>query len=233
MWQIITVLLVIIIVVILFMWKPWEPNIKASERTISVTGNATISSTPDEYNFSPNYMIVAADRQAAVNAVTAKADSVIKQLKSLGVEDRDLKTNSDGYSYGGKSRYTLSITIKVDDSKLAQKVQDYLLTTGPEGEVTPYVSFSKAKKEELQDKARSKAEKNARDKADQSARNLGFKVDAVKSVKDGDLGTANPYRGDIAVLASGASDQSATPHLNLQPGQNDLSYSVKVVYYIH
>jgi uncharacterized protein YggE len=127
----------------------------------------------------------------------------------------------------------LTLTVTANNEKLAQKVQDYLLTTNPTGEVTPYASFSKDKEKQLQAQARSKAEQDAKAKADQSAKNLGFKVDRVKSVTDGTLGGVNPYGPLIATGANGANTDQATPHLNLQPGQNDLSYSVQVVYYIH
>ncbi|HEX5744415.1 MAG TPA: SIMPL domain-containing protein, partial [Candidatus Saccharimonadales bacterium] len=141
----------------------------------------------------------------------------------------------DNYYYstsGGKITYTLNLSITVDDAKVAQKVQDYLLTTDPRGTLSPRVSFSKAKKEQLQDQVRTKAEKNARFKADQSAKNLGFKVDEVKSVKDGNLGSVSPYYGYGINQGSVLSARESAPHLDLQPGQNDLSYSVKVVFYI-
>ncbi len=226
-----------------FMWKPWEPNIKASERVITVTGTATVSATPDQYQFSPSYRFTGADKQAALKELTAKSNEIVSYLKSMGVPSKDIKTNSGGYNdyyyyssgSSGKVTYTLSLTVTADNSKLAQKVQDYLLTTNPTGTVSPYASFSKAKEQQLQNQARDKAEKNARTQADQSAKNLGFKVDTVKSVTDGNLGGINPllYGGGIAQGANSATDQSSTPHLDLQPGQNDLSYSVRVAYYIH
>jgi uncharacterized protein YggE len=242
LWQLITLILIVVVIVMLFMWRPWQPNIKASERTISVTGDATVSATPDQYEFSPDYRFVATDKQTALNQLTAKSSDIVSHLKSLGVADKDIKTDSNGYGNGsyypssvmnGKTTYDLELTVTVNDSKVAQKVQDYLLTTSPEGEVTPYVSFSTAKQKQLQNQARAKAEQEARAQADQSAKNLGFKVDHVKSVQDGNLGGMNPYYGGLAVGANSASDTKSSPHLDLQPGQNDLSYSVQVVYYIH
>ena len=241
-WQIITLLLLVIICVIVANWRPWQPNIKASERTVTVTGNATVSATPDQYEFSPTYRFTNANKQMALSDLTNKSNEITGKLKTLGVADKDIKTNSNGYGNGayyslstanGNTTYTLSLTVTINDAKLAQKVQDYLLTTDPTGEVTPNVSFSTAKQKQLQGQARDKAEQNARAQADQSAKNLGFKVDQVKSVTDGSLGSGiNPY-DDIALGANSAGSRAATPSLNLQPGQNDLSYSVQVVYYIH
>ncbi|HEX5743870.1 MAG TPA: SIMPL domain-containing protein, partial [Candidatus Saccharimonadales bacterium] len=84
-WQTIIILLLVIIAIMVFMWKPWEPNIKASQRTIAVTGSATVSATPDEYVFSPNYRFTNADKQTALNELTGKSEEIIKRLKSLGV----------------------------------------------------------------------------------------------------------------------------------------------------
>jgi uncharacterized protein YggE len=234
--------LLIAIAVMLFMWRPWQPNIKATARTVTVTGDATVSATPDQYQFTPSYDFTSADKQTALNNLTAKSNDIVSHLKSLGVADKDIKTDSGGYGNGsyypssranGTTTYTLTLTVTANNEKLAQKVQDYLLTTNPTGEVTPYASFSKDKEKQLQAQARSKAEQDAKAKADQSAKNLGFKVDRVKSVTDGTLGGVNPYGPLIATGANGANTDQATPHLNLQPGQNDHSYSVQVVYYIH
>lgn len=240
LWQLVTLVLLIAIGIMLFMWRPWEPNIKASERTITVTGNATVTATPDEYVFSPSYRFTNADKQAALSAMTTKSNDIVSHLKSMGVASKDIQTNADNYGDGyypsttanGNTTYSLNLTITIDDATLAQKVQDYLLTTSPTGDITPYVSFSKSKEQQLQGQARSKAEQNAKAEADQSAKNLGFKVDKIKSVTDGTLGGNNLLYGGIASGANSAT-QSATPHLDLQPGQNDLPYSVQVTYYIH
>jgi uncharacterized protein YggE len=241
LWQVATILFLIIILAMVVIWKPWEPNIKASERTISVTGNATVNATPDQYIFSPNYQFTNADKQTALSQLSAKNDTIVGQLKSLGVPSTGIKTDSSGYGGGyysvtlnnGNTTYTLRLTITVNDAKLAQKVQDYLLATSPTGQVSPEVSFSDAKQQQLQNQARSQAEKDAKSQADQSAANLGFKVDKVKSVTDNGLGGGGCL--DICARANSATGgaNQAMPKLTIQPGQNQVSYSVDVVYYIH
>lgn len=224
------------IVVMIVVWQPWRPMARASDRTVSVTGTATITATPDQYVFSPTYNFTQSDKQAALDAVSAKSNEVVAKLKALGVADKDIKTNASGYDYGyyvpiygGNNMYSLYLTITVTDAKLAQKVQDYLVTTSPTGQVTPTVSFTTAKQQQLQSQARDKAEQDARKQADQSAKNLGFSVGAVKSVSDGNLASPGPipYSG----LASGA-NLDMEKSLTVQPGQNELTYSVTVVYYI-
>ena len=238
---IITILLAIALIVGIVIWKPWESNIKASDRTISVTGTATVTATPDQYVFDPSYDFTSPTQQTALSELSSKSADLVAKLKALGVPDSGIKTNSSGYndgtyylpvqSNGTTYTYTLDLTITINNASLAQKVQDYLVTTSPTGDVSPTVDFSPAKKITVQNEARNAAEKNARTQADQSAANLGFKVDQVKSVVDGSLDTYRP--GPLYASGVNSGVQSTTPQLTIQPGQNDLNYSVSVVYYIH
>jgi uncharacterized protein YggE len=98
----------------------------------------------------------------------------------------------------------------------------------------------------LENKARNEAEQNARANAEQSAKNLGFKIASVKTVVDGGLNSdqnptpcATPLDSSGSAICEGtdlsttSGSSSASPSLDLQPGQNQLYYSVQVQYYIH
>jgi uncharacterized protein YggE len=220
----------------LFVWKPWQPAIKASDRSVTVTGTAEIKAEPDEYVFSPEYDTVNADKAAALKATTTKTNDVVAQLKTLGVADNKIKTDTSGYKnyYNDNSNtYYSYITVTVDNKTLAQKVQDYLLTTDPTGTVTPQASFSQSKTKQLTNQGRDQATKDAHDKAEQSARNLGFKLGKVISVKD------NPdqfrsFDGNISVGANGATaGEDKALSAPIQAGENGFSYTVEVSYSIH
>ena len=125
--------------------------------------------------------------------------------------------------------YNLNLTITVSDKDLAQKVQDYLLTTGPSGQVTPQPGFSESKRKELEDKARDEATKDARSKAEQIAKNTGAKLGKVQSIQDGgNLGQPVPLIYEDKSVSSSDSKQS----LQIQPGENELRYTVSVSYYL-
>jgi uncharacterized protein YggE len=97
------------------------------------------------------------------------------------------------------------------------------------GGVTPQSTFSTTKQKELESRGRDQATKEARTKADQQAKNLGFTVGKVKSVEDsGDSG----YGGVMPMAASAMDVSSTQKSLAVQPGQNDLTYTVQVTYYI-
>lgn len=225
-------LLLAVIAGMLMMWRPWE-GAGASDRTIDITGEARVTAVPDEFAFYPSYNFNNTDPQAALDAVTKKSEEVVAKLKELGVPESKIKVNSSGYDNKayperaeGEARiYNLSLTITVGDKALAQKVQDYLITTNPTGAITPQPSFSEAKRKELEDEARDAATQDARRKADQMAKNLGFRLGKVKAVS---------IQPDYRILPLGveASDAVATKSLQLLPGENDLTYTVTVTYYI-
>lgn len=235
-FRIITLVLVAIIVLMLAMWRPWG-DATSSDRTIRVTGESVVKAEPDEFVFYPSYQFKNADRDAALVEVSKKSDEVVAKLKELGVVDQNIKTNSGGYNYDyfreedNTTTYTLQLTVTVNSREHAQTVQDYLVSTSPVGSVSPQATFSEALRKQLESQARDEATKDARAKADQSAGNLGFKVAKVKSVEDGaGFGDVIPLGGEVA-LDSAASSAMA-PKLGVQPGQNDLNYSVTVVYYV-
>ncbi|HXH04814.1 MAG TPA: SIMPL domain-containing protein [Candidatus Nitrosotenuis sp.] len=227
--------LALVILGMLAFWRPWEVNANANDQVVEVTGEAKLSATPDEYVFYPMYQFSNADKQAGLSELSAKSQQVVGELKKLGVDDEKIKTNTNGYDYPavledkeGERSYNLQLTVTVADKELAQKVQDYLVTTSPTGGISPQASFSEAKRKQLESAARDQATKDARNKADQMAKNLGFSVGKVKSVSDSQgFGISPIYQRDIAT-----SSLEMEPQLDLQAGENELNYSVKVTYYI-
>ncbi len=232
-FRIITLLLLAIIVGMLLMWKPWSEAAPNDQQVIEVTGQANVKAEPDEFVFYPAYEVRNDSRQAAIDLLSKKSTEITAKLKELGVPDSKIKTDTSGYEnvyYFDRQRepvYTLRFTITSGSRQDAQKIQDYLVTTTPSGNISPQPQFSDAKRKELESKARDEATKEARSKADQSAKNLGFKVGKVKSVKDGEgFGGITPLRG-VAL-----DTMSSESKLAVQPGENELNYSVTVVYYV-
>jgi uncharacterized protein len=210
-------------------------------RTVTVTGEATLQEIPDQYVFYPSYSFQKDDKASALDETAKKSDEVVAGLKKLGVADSAIKTNSDSYDMPvyydrikSQATFNLRLTVTLKDKDIAQKVQDYLLTTGPSGGITPIAGFSEAKRKSIESKARDQATKDARNKADQSARNLGFKVGRVESVSDGNGFDALPLKGDSGRTSAAvdAIEPAMAPELSLQPGLNDVNYSVTVVYEI-
>jgi uncharacterized protein YggE len=238
-YRFIIVLLLVAIAAMLVIWKPWSKPADTG-RTISVTGEATLKEEPDEYAFYPSYPFKGTDKTAVLAELTAKSEEVTAQLKKLGVAINKIKTDSSGYNYGyyydadeKTTNYTLQMTIRATDKELAQKVQDYLITTSPEGQISPQAGFSETMKKGLEDKGREEASRAAREKAERSAKNLGFKVGKVKSVEDNNSGGGyDGCGGGLCMGANLSTSADAKSSLAIQPGQNEFNYSVTVVYFV-
>ena len=238
-YRFVVVALVLVIVGMLAVWRPWVTQ-KNDSRVVTATGTTTIKSTPDEYVFSPTYTFRDTNKDVALANLTKKSNDITAQLKSLGVTDVEIKTNSagseGGYYYtltpGGQPTYTLSYVITLNNQDLVQKVQDYLVTTAPSGSVSPQPTFSQAKQKSLDTQARDAAAKDARTNAEQMAKTLGYKLGAVQSVSDNRTGGIMPMPMGIKQVGGGVGKLN-TSSLPVQPGVNDLTYNVEVVYYIY
>ncbi|MBA2279566.1 SIMPL domain-containing protein [Candidatus Saccharibacteria bacterium] len=236
-FRIISLILAAVVIGMLAVWRPWA-GATSNDRTVKVTGEAVVKTTPDEFVFYPMYELKNTDSQAGIAALSKKSDELVAKLKELGVEDKDIKTNSSNYdnkyyypekSDDGTTTFTLQLTVTVSDQEMAQKIQNYLITTDPSGTISPQPSFSTEKRKELESQARDEATKDARAKAEQSARNLGANLGKVQSVEDGaGFGGITPY--DSVTLSDERSKTESS--LSVQPGENEISYSVTVSYYL-
>lgn len=238
--RLVVFLLLVVIIAMLFAWRPWTPNPDAKNRIVTVTGETTVTAVPDEYVFRPSYQFKNTDKAAALSEVTKKSDDIIKKLKSLGVADNKIKSDTGGYSYSyyydsesKQSTYSLQLTVTVDSKAMAQKVQDYLVSTSPTGTVSPQASFSTKLRKNLENKARDDAAKDARAKAERTASNLGFSLGKVKTISDVSGASSPIFYGDLSATSLSAGDAIKSPSLSVQPGENELPYSITVVYYVN
>lgn len=232
--RIIIGLLLAVIVGMLLVWRPWADG-KQSDRTVEVTGETTITAKPDEYVFMPSYQFANEHKETALAELSAKNDAVVAELKKLGLAPSQIRNTANGqqsYAYGPDKQdtptYILSLEVTATE-KQAQKVQDYLLTTSPVGSVTPQYQLSDKKQDELNDKARDAAIRDARNKAERMADELSFEIGKIKKVSDDAGFGVQPFA--VRDLPATVTEQDST-NLTLQPGENDVHYSVTVVYFI-
>lgn len=232
------VILLLVIIGLVIWCRPWERVAGGEVRKITITGEATIKAEPDEYTFNPMW------EKATLEEITAQNDTVVTELKKLGVADKDIKNNASAWQdyqpvvmpvEPGQPEKTynrqLTITITVDNKELAQKVQDYLVKTDPVGSITPYPQFSTAKQKELEDRARTDAIADARKRAETSASELGDKVGKVLEVSEGSGGGGCGYSG-LCYGAPMATDAKSAERssLTVQPGEDEFTYSVQVIF---
>lgn len=228
-YKILSALLLVTNLLTLLIWQPWSANIS----TITVTGEAVVVDTPDEFLFTPNYQETGVNSLEAIEKVTAKGNSVVAGVIALGIEEKKITTSVSNYmdykedriesSAGGETVAYFGLQIKVDNLEVAQRVLDYLVTTGPIYGVTPNYEFSDAKRSEIEKIAREKALEDARLRANQTAEQLGFKIRKVVSVSDLQPGTVAPFADATTSTESLASPKILT-------GEHEISYTVSVVF---
>src|SRR5687768_2750463 len=80
-FRIISAVLLGSIVAMLIVWKPWTGGLP--QKTVSVTGEAVIEETPDEYRFSPTFSSTGESTADATEKVTEIGEQAVVQLKSL------------------------------------------------------------------------------------------------------------------------------------------------------
>lgn len=230
-WKIVSAILLVIIISMLAFWMPWQGT-TSDDRTITVSGEATLQAEPDELTFSPYF------EAASTDELTTKAGEVTAKLKELGVEDKNIKTNASNYDKyyimptpdGGGSSLTLQFTITITNNKeLSQKVQDYLVTQNPKGQVTPQAGFSDEKRKSLEDEASTKATTDAKAKAEKMAKELGGKLGKVKAVTPNTGFGVYPVSAEAARDTTSASNQGSLP---IQAGENEFTYQVTVEFFL-
>lgn len=236
-------LLLAVILGMLIVWKPWSKAV-STDKTITVTGEASAEKAPDEYVFYPVYSSNGDTSAVAVQAVSKKGNEVVSKLKELGVKDQQIKTDVDvngGYfgieplsptddrSIKNTKSASFRITCKISDKDLAQKITDYLATSGAIGGITPQVQFKEETTKQIEKDLREAATKDAKDKAQAQAKILGVKLGKALKVADKDEGRVI-YSYDSINSSAIAEDKSATP--KIYPGTQPIRFSVTVTFAI-
>ena len=227
--RILIAILVLVLVLMIVIWKPWT-GLSDEKRTISVTGSASVSAAPDEFQFYPTYQDSGTDKQKTMTALNTKVTNVINELEKLGVSKEDITLSENVFNvYWAESQnntISVSLYVTVKNKELAQKVQDYLLSTTPYGQITPQPTFSKDKYKTLSADARREALKDAKTKAESSASELGSKVGKVISISDeSNFGVIPMYS-----VSEPSDSMTLENSLPISPGKQDVSSSIKVVY---
>ena len=212
-----------------------DPSTPA-EHTITVGGTGRVVISPDIADLRLGVSITAKTvkeaRTANANAMTA----VIAGLRKLGINDRDIQTTilslQPVYDYGTNSTsprltgYNLSnaIVVTIRDLDLVGDAIDGALGAG--ATTMDGVTFRVEDQAAAEQQARQAAMAEAKSKAQTLAAAAGISLGAVASISETVAPVPYPvYYG----AAAGLSKDAGTP---VQPGTNEVSVTVAVVYLI-
>jgi len=195
-------------------------------RTITVSGDGSVTTVPDRASFSFTVDSRAATAKAALAQNADAAAAVIAALKSAGVASRDLQTgqvslepqeNADGTAVVG---YIASNTVSAATAiAKAGALVDAAVDAGATGVSGP--TFTRSDAESLYDEALKAAVANAGDKATTLAAAAGLTLGAVQTVVEGSQSLPVPF------AAGKATDGASTP---IEPGSQSVDATVTVTY---
>lgn len=217
---------------------------------ISVSGEGEVFATPDTGSFSFSVIEEGKTSKDAQDKATKQINSVLAGVRSLGVEDKDIKTTSynlypkyeysqtqactAGYCPPGKQVLTgyevsQTVTIKIRNTADAGSV---LTKAGELGAKNiSGLDFVIDNPDSIQAQARDKAIKDAKAKADVLAKSLGVKL--VRIVSFSESGGVPPIyyaMGGAKMEAMSADVMSAPRPPEVPTGENKVVSSVTITY---
>lgn len=210
-------------------------TMKSDSFTVQGVGEAT--GIPETAQFSVGVTKTATTVEVAQEQTNTAMNTIIEELKKLGIEEKDIKTSNYNVNpnidfQSGTQRttgYTVSanLDVTIRDTDKANQALDAATKSG--ANVVNGVNFvlSDEDKQKLEEEARKEAIKNAKEKAESIANDVGIKLGKIINVAinqdspvmpfDAKLETANVARG-------GGTDTQ------LQPGENKVTVTVSLSY---
>jgi uncharacterized protein YggE len=217
--------------------SPARAETSGSTRTITVTGVGQVSVVPDQLAFDLSVSVLRPGLTQALDDANSAMQSVVDTLKAAGVADKDVQTTdvSTYPEYGRHQkgqpptlqgyRVSHSITVTVDDLSKGSDVVSAALAAGGKGVRLDGLRLQVADPDTALGPARSDAVQQARAKAEELAEDAGRELGGIVRISE----TADqPYAEDMRGAYDAAA--SAAGSVPIQPGQEDLTANVVVVY---
>ncbi|MFE3058941.1 SIMPL domain-containing protein [Nocardia sp. NPDC059239] len=203
----------------------------SGDRTVTVTGTGKVQGTPDVLNADLGTEVSAADVSAAVNQAGDKAKAITDAMVTAGAKREDIKTSdlsvqptygTDGHNITGY-RATNTMHVAVRDLPKASGILSAAVQAGGNDTRINSVAFGLEDNTKLLSDARARAFDDAKSRAEQYAGLSGLKLKTVKTISENGSGaTPTPMYRDTA--------PGAAPNINLEPGQQTVTFTVTVAW---
>ncbi|MGV9667917.1 SIMPL domain-containing protein [Nocardia niigatensis] len=205
----------------------------SGDRTVTVTGTGKVQGTPDVLNADLGTEVSATDVSAAVNQANDKAKAITDAMVAAGAKREDVKTSdlsvqpsygTDGHNITGY-RATNTMHVAVRDLAKASGILSAAVQAGGNDTRVNSVAFGLEDNTKLLSDARARAFDDARNRAQQYADLAGLKLKTVKTISENGSGatpTPTPMYRDTA--------PGAAPNVNLEPGQQTVTFTITAVW---
>ncbi|MBU4205073.1 SIMPL domain-containing protein [Patescibacteria group bacterium] len=206
-------------------------------REITVSGEGKVYATPDIATVQLGVTNEGDDISVIVQKNTETMNSILKDIKDLGIDEKDIKTTqyslSPRYDWIKGERVfkgyiiTQQINVKIRDFT---KIGD-VLGTGTENGATLVgdLSFSIDDPEKARQEAREEAIAKAKIKAENIAEASGLKIIKLLNVQESSY---DPYYYNTVMRESGLGGAIEAPVPEIQPGQQEVTITVYLTYRI-
>ncbi|MEU6584496.1 SIMPL domain-containing protein [Nocardia sp. NPDC046763] len=205
----------------------------SGDRTVTVTGTGKVQGTPDVLNADLGTEVSAADVSAAVNQANDKAKAITDAMVTAGAKREDIKTSdlsvqptygTDGHNITGY-RATNTMHVAVRDLPKASGILSAAVQAGGNDTRINSVAFGLEDNTKLLSDARARAFDDAKSRAEQYAGLSGLKLKTVKTISENGSGTTPTPKPMYRDTAPGAA-----PSINLEPGQQTVTFTVTVAW---
>ena len=223
---------------------------------VSVNGTGEVLAVPDVASFSFSVVEEGKTVKEAQEKATKKINSILDAVRSMGVEEKDIKTTgynsypkyeynyttcSSGYCPPGKQvltgyEVTQSITVKVRDT---EKAGDVLTKVGELGAGNiSGLDFVVDDMDKVRAEAREKAIADAKQKAKVLSKTLGVRLDKIVSFyENGDGGYPIMYReaamdSKMVLGMGGANAVAPQSSPSVPTGENKIVSNITITYEI-
>lgn len=216
---------------------PFVVNNYNTDKTDSfqTEGKGSASAAPDEVTISFGVTKNSSSVADAQNQTNSAIENILKNLKNLGVSEKDLKTTNysvnPNYSFEGTQRisgYTVSqnIELKLKDIKKTNNAIDAITSGGANLVGQIQFGFSQSAKEKLEETARKEAISDAKQKAQNIAKTAGIKLGRIINVQESS-GDNFPRPIPLESAKSGIAEGAPT---QITPGENKITISITLTY---
>ncbi len=208
------------------------PTATVDGHTIATRGVGRATGTPDTVTVLIGVSTQASSARSALDANNAKANALVELLRNNGVAAKDLRTSqlSINPTYNDKAAtitgYQVDNTVQASLHQLSRAGALLDAAVGTIGNAVriQQISFSIGDDSTLRAQARAQAVSQARAQAAQLAQAAGVKLGSIRSLTElADAGSPISY--DMRSAAG-----SSTASVPLQPGQQEITVAVDLVY---
>ncbi len=208
------------------------------DNTIAVEGSAETFAKPDTASVSFSVTKKAPTTDVAMNSVNERMNALVKQLKSAGVEEKDIKTTNydvyPEYSYNdGKQnfegyRVRQSVSVIIRDLENTSKVLATVNNAGVDN--VSQLNFYVDDTDEINEQLRTEAINDAKEQAKKIAKDLGVSLGDIVGYDE--YGSNNPEPYPMVERAYAADNIEPIEEPVVPTGENQFSANVTVIYRI-